>query len=40
MAFVAITATQVAVDAPLTAELGQTIKDDLDYLYANVAAPI
>lgn len=39
MAFTAITAAQVAVDAPYTAELGQTIKDDLDYLYAQIAAP-
>ena len=39
MPFTAITAEQVAVDAPYTSELGTTIKDDLDYLNANVAAP-
>ncbi len=34
MAFTAITAGEVAVDAPLTAELGDKIKDNFDYLYA------
>ena len=39
MPFTAITAAQVAVDAPYTSELGTTIKDDLDYLNSQVAAP-
>jgi hypothetical protein len=39
MPFTAITTEQVAVDAPYTSELGTTIKEDLDYLNANVAAP-
>ena len=39
MAFVAITAAQVAVDAPYTSELGTTIKDNFDYLNSQIAAP-
>jgi len=39
MAFTAITTAQVAVDAPYTAELGQTIKDDLDDLNGRITAP-